>query len=295
MDACIVSDGDREVTLLPELGARLHRIRAFGHELLRTPADPEMHRDDPFFWGGYVMAPWCNRIEPGPTIVDGRTVAPRSNFPDGSAIHGQVYAGRWTRTGDGRLRIEAGGDGWPWRYEVTLAVRLEAGVIHLELGLVNLADAPMPAGLGLHPWWRRPTRVAIRGRGVYPDNLMTPAEPRPVAGRFDLRRPRPMPPDLDATWTRLDEPAVTLAWDGIGVEATMRAGASLGSRPARLVVVAASPSGVDAVAIEPETNAPQGLRRLLRDEPDALARLAPGEALRLRIALEIERRPIAAR
>ena len=54
-----------EVIVLPQVGARLHRLRAFGHDLLRTPPDPGTHATDPYFWGAYVMAPWCNRILPG--------------------------------------------------------------------------------------------------------------------------------------------------------------------------------------------------------------------------------------
>ncbi len=57
-----VADGPLEAVLLPEAGARLHRLRAFGHDLLRTPSDPVDHLRDPIVWGGYLMAPWCNRL-----------------------------------------------------------------------------------------------------------------------------------------------------------------------------------------------------------------------------------------
>lgn len=89
------ADGPIEVELLPAVGARLHRLRAFGHDLLRTPDDPAEHARDPFRWGAYVMAPWCNRIAAVRTDVNGETVSVPSNFPDGTAIHGQVYDARW--------------------------------------------------------------------------------------------------------------------------------------------------------------------------------------------------------
>jgi hypothetical protein len=54
-------------------------------------------------------------------------------------------------------------------------------------------------------------------------------------------------------------------------------------------IVAASPGEIDAVAVEPETHAPQGLRRLLRGEPDALTMLAPGERLELVMELAFKR------
>ena len=40
-----------------------------------------------------------------------------------------------------------------------------------------------------------------------------------------------------------------------------------------LYIVAASPSHLDAVALEPETHAPQAMRRLLKDQPGAPARV----------------------
>jgi galactose mutarotase-like enzyme len=36
-----LQEGPIEVVVVPEAGARLHRLRAFGEDLLRTPDDPE--------------------------------------------------------------------------------------------------------------------------------------------------------------------------------------------------------------------------------------------------------------
>jgi aldose 1-epimerase len=285
MEELCFSDGTVEVTVLPEVGARLHRLRAFGHDLLHGPEDPDRHRSDPFFGGAYVMAPWCNRIDAATTSVGGQTIALAANFPDGTAIHGQVYARPWARREDGSLQVTAGGNGWPWRYEVTERITVHEPTVRIELALRNISSEPMPAGLGLHPWFRRPVRVAIRAAAVYPDNLVSTGAPEPVAGALDLRVMGEMAPGLDATWVRLDEPPVELAWPEIGVAATMRFNA-----PTRCVV-AASPGGREAVAVEPQTHAPQGLRRLLTGEPDGLAWLAPGAELRVLVELALRRQP----
>jgi hypothetical protein len=50
-------------------------------------------------------------------------------------------------------------------------------------------------------------------------------------------------------------------------------------------IVAASPAGIDAVAVEPETHAPAGVRRLLQGEPGALELLSPGETMTLAVRL----------
>ena len=100
MESLTLANETIEAEVLPGLGARLHRLRAFGHDLLRTPPDLTTYAREPFFWGSYPMAPWCNRVSTERTVVGTRVVALTPNFPDGSAIHGQVYRAAW-ETDDG--------------------------------------------------------------------------------------------------------------------------------------------------------------------------------------------------
>jgi len=243
-----------------------------------------MHVRDPFFWGAYPMAPWCGRVEAAPVVIGGKRVSLPANFLDGSAIHGQVYAMPWEVREDGSLAaVRAGGDVWPWPYEVTMRVQARYASVGLDYALTNLADEPMPAGIGVHPWFLRPLHVAIQANGVLSPNQATPPDPTPVTGPFDLRELAEMPSDLDATWTDLSDPPVQLYWPQLGLRATMRAEA-----PA-LYIVAASPGHLNAVALEPQTHAPQAIRRLLNGEPGALAMLDPGASLQLRVELAFER------
>jgi aldose 1-epimerase len=272
-----------EVVVLPGLGARLHRLRAFGHDLLLSPDDPTKYFGDPFMWGSYVMAPWCNRLEPTPTEVGGRTVALGVNFVDGTAIHGQVYLRPWAIEAPGSFVVAGGGDGWPWRYEVRQQVTVVGTDLRVALALTNLDDTPMPAGIGLHPWFLKPIDVAIRGQSVYLSNLDTSARPIAVSGTSDLRVVARMADGLDGTWANVTGIPVELRWPDLGIRAEMRV------ESPSLCIVAASPGGSPAVAVEPETHAPQGLRRLLRSEPDALTMLPPGERLELLMVLAFER------
>lgn len=286
------SDGWVEAVVLPEVGARLHRLRVDDHDFLRTPDDPAVHRDDPFFWGAYVMAPWCNRIDTRPVVVGSRQVRPRANFPDGTAIHGHVYRRPWERRSDGTFRVHGGDTAdWPWSYEVSLAVEVVAATLQLQLVLLNTAPDPMPGGLGLHPWFRRPVTLAIRGDEVYPSNTGEPTRPKPVTGSFDLRAGWEPPVGLDATWTRLADPPVELRWAMAGLKATLRAAVDTTSTAAvpRLHVVAATPAHLDAIAVEPQTHAPHGLRRLLDGESGGLVLLEPGASLGLAVELAFER------
>jgi aldose 1-epimerase len=271
-----------ELTVLPEVGARWHRLRAFGHDLLRTPDDLEEHVRDTFFWGAYPMAPWCGRIDAGSYLVNERRVSFEPNFPDGTAIHGQVYDVPWDVEGDGAFRVDGGGNSWPWRYEARFNVEVRGSQLVLTYRLTNRSDGPMPGGIGVHPWYLKPLDVAVPATGVLTPNQKIPAVPTPVSGEFDLRRLRPMPPDLDATWTDLTEPEMELRWPALGLRATIRAETST------LYVVAASPEHLPAVAFEQQTHAPQAIRRILNGEPGAPEMLEPGSTLTLRLVLSFE-------
>jgi hypothetical protein len=54
-------------------------------------------------------------------------------------------------------------------------------------------------------------------------------------------------------------------------------------------VAIATPTEPDATAVEPQTHGPDGLRRLVNGEPDALTLLGPGQALALELELHVER------
>jgi aldose 1-epimerase len=230
------------------------------------------------------MAPWCNRVAAAPTEVGGRTVSLARNFPDGSALHGQVYAAPWSVEPDGSLSIAAGGDGWPWPYACSIRVTVDAATVIIHQSLTNLAKEPMPAGLGIHPWFLRPLCIRVAASRVVPSNVDPDSALEPVAGDLDLRRLRPVPDDLDATWLTMADPAVELEWPDLGIGAVMR----IRSEAGRCVAVA-SPASLDAVAVEPQTHAPQGLRRLLAGEPGGLRPLEPGASLWLTTELAFRR------
>ncbi len=223
-----------EVVILPAAGGRIHRIRAFGADLLRTPSVHATHDREPFFWGAYVMAPWCNRVAPGPTQVAGRVVDLAPNFADGTAIHGLVSSAPWVRRGaELAIRCDAT-DAWPWPFEVHQAASLSGATLELEYRLVNLdPEAPMPAGLGLHPWFRRPVEVRLPAELAYASNTASPPTPVPVARDLDLRALAPPADGLDGTWSGLTDPRVELAWPEAGIRAVLTIETDAPARPRR--------------------------------------------------------------
>jgi len=275
---------DLDLTVLPEVGGRIHRLRVFGVDVIRAPADPTEHARDPFYWGSYPMLPWCGRLDAGRLTVAGREVDLAPNHPDGWAIHGQAYVAPWEVVDDGTLRFRGGGDGWPWRYEAQLTYGVNGTSVSVGLTLTNADDGPMPAGAGLHPWFAGPPLLRIPAELAYDDNTISSPEPQPVAGDYDLRSLSEMAVGMDSTWTGLADRRVQLAWPGLDVRCEMVASAD-----GNLVVVAARPPSLEAIALEPQTHAPQGLRRLLRQERDPMTLLPPGATLRVEMTLNFSR------
>ncbi|MEO8462872.1 MAG: hypothetical protein ABI555_06650, partial [Chloroflexota bacterium] len=141
-----------------------------------------------------------------------------------------------------------------------------------------------PGGLGIHPWFVGPVEVRIDSSTVLPSNVDPGAQFEPVRGSLDLREGRPMAIGLDATWPDPEGGEVGFRWPELGIEATLRATSDSG-----LCIVAASPRADGVVAVEPETQAPQGLRRLLGGEPYGMRWLEPGAAIHLRTDLTFRR------
>ncbi len=277
----IVSD-EVALTVLPGAGARMHSLTVRGHELLRRPNDPAEHMRNPFFWGGYVMAPWCNRITPGPVVLGGRTVDLPANFRDGSAIHGQVHSARWQRTSESAFEIEREGEGWPWRYRVAIEYAVAGTRVAVALRLRNLDDAAMPGGIGIHPWFPVPVEARINAALTYGSNANPLDRPVPVSGDLDVRQRTALAEGVDATWTDTSDPPIELFWPNLGLRAKMRAPFST------LHVTAAYASDLGAIAVEPQTQAAQGLRRLVEGQPGAMGLIAPGEEMVLPITIDFD-------
>jgi aldose 1-epimerase len=265
--------GRWEAVVLPEAGARLHALRHDGVDLLRTPADPLAHIDDPRHWGSYVMAPWCNRLHRLTGEVLGRSLQLGADFAGPSCIHGQVSDSPWEMLDEGRFFVAAGGDGWPWRYGVTQEIRVTDLGVTLELSLRNDDDAPMPAGIGIHPWYAGTVSVELPAARVQPDNAQPLGASAPVLEDFDLRAGRPLPRGADATWSVLSERRLRLraAHWGFDVAQTFSSAVSH--------VTMARPIEFEATAVEPQTHAPDGLERLLAGLDGGLTLLQPGGEL----------------
>lgn len=284
----VLERGPLRVELWPDLGGRIASIRWRGDELLRTAPSFEQASAEPLFWSGFPMAPWCNRV-PGAWMAsaEGEVRLP-ATWEDGSALHGEAFAQPWSVAGEGRLRFDGGDLGFPWRYRVEAAVALEDDLLRYELTLSNRDERPMPAGLGWHPWFAADAgtlELQVPFALAYEQDagFLPIGEPHSLAEDDGAARAWTAPAwGTHALYTAPREQAVRLRWPLRGVEAELTFGAAAD----HLLVFALE--SADAIAIEPQTHAPDGHRRALAGESGGVATLAPGEQLSVAYALRVQ-------
>jgi aldose 1-epimerase len=112
--------------------------------------------------GLYPLVPYSNRIEHGRLRVGGREVQLAIHpFAAPHAVHGPGHRRAWQVLGHSGRRTRlfldyAADEDWPWPFEARLDYAFEDDTVVTHLRLRNRASEPMPAGLGLHPFFHAP-------------------------------------------------------------------------------------------------------------------------------------------
>ncbi|GMV26764.1 MAG: hypothetical protein AMXMBFR58_27950 [Phycisphaerae bacterium] len=128
----------------------------------------------------YLLAPWSNRIDGGVFSFRGEKITVRTNWPDGTAIHGDVRNRPWRILDrsplSARLRIDSRDHpdmNWPWSFCAQVRYEVSGGSLVCDLTITNAGEKPMPAGGGFHPFFNRVlwdvaddpvVRAAVTGR-----------------------------------------------------------------------------------------------------------------------------------
>lgn len=287
-----LSSSDLELVLSPSIGGAILSL-SFLAAAGRAPVLRESHSplENVLDAASFPLVPYVNRIRGGSFSFRGRSVSIAPNMPgDPSPLHGDGWLNAWdVAQSDGASATlvyrHAPGE-WPWAYEALQQFRLEGGVLDLRLECRNLADEPMPCGLGQHPYFPCTPRTRLRTEATHAwtiDENVLPVETVPATGRYDLSDRLICGQELDNGWC---------GWGG-------RAGISdpaspfeveLSSPRARFFQVYSPASGGFFVA-EPVSHANAAL-----NEPEAewadlgLRILDPGEAMVLDMRLEVTAR-----
>jgi aldose 1-epimerase len=281
----VLAAGDWAATLRPDLGGAVASLTWRGRDILRpTPAEAT----DPLDTACFPLVPYANRIAGGRFAFGGREAAlevlPR--FAP-NALHGDGWRAPWRvlRSGaDGvELVFEHAAGGWPWTYEARQVFSLSQAGMTVGLSIRNLDSAPMPAGLGLHPYFPAgpDSRLTVEAIGVWTvDETLIP--------------------------TRLAPPAAIQDWahgPSLGEAAAVDHCYAGWTGPARLsqgdltVLVSASPeagwlhvftpAGAGYACLEPVTHRPDAVNAP-DGEVSGLVALAPGESLAMSMTIGLD-------
>ncbi|MFP5021751.1 aldose 1-epimerase family protein [Pseudonocardia phyllosphaerae] len=159
MDACgerfVIVSGDAWAEV-DEVGGGLAGFSQGG----RVRVEPHPPTSRPPMGSGAVLAPWPNRVRGGHWTLHGTDQQLALTEPArGNAIHGLLRHVPWTlvdRAGD-RVTLTATAavqPGWPQPVRVTITYVVASSGLTVETELENLGDAPVPCGLGFHPYLR---------------------------------------------------------------------------------------------------------------------------------------------
>lgn len=259
--------------------------------LLRPAPDPLGRSSNA---SSFTLAPYSNRIRDGVFCFEGR--GHRLRHGEKHAIHGDVRDRPWRVVSKSATGVAVEIDSrdfadfnFPFPIVCRARFALEGPILAMSLRLENAGSERMPAGFGFHPYFERAlvagenVRLGFRVTGVYPGETPLPTGPPiPVPGTMDFSKPRSLEVTLDQCFSGWDGRAL-LEWPVSGVRAHVEASSVFGH------VILYSPAGEPFFALEPVTNANDGLNLLASGQAGTgVVVLAAGEALEGEVRIRIE-------
>lgn len=144
------------LVLLPALGGSIGALEHDGRAVLRPATDAAHVLETACF----PLVPYTNRIADGRFSFDGADYTlPRNFKPDHPhTLHGTAWLRGWevAETGTDTITLaytHAGDEHWPWPFRAEQRFTLAPGSLRLDLTMQSAAEQPVPAGVGLHPYF----------------------------------------------------------------------------------------------------------------------------------------------
>lgn len=284
-DVLRLHSGDARLETAPQDGGTLVSWSISGRELLRRR--PPGQRD-PLQSACFPLVPFSNVVRDGGFHFQRRFHPMTPNHPlEAEPIHGDAWLAPWTIDDLSGHRVSmsyrhAATSGFPFRYRVIQELALGRRSLTVVLTLTNADRCPMPAGLGLHPYFRRAPRMQLKAPHGGRWNDVEPLSERRFCKAEEFGEET-----LDvcyANWRGLFH----LYWPDDGLHITARA-----SESARTLVVYA-PKTSDFVCIEPVTHVNDGFNAAARGVACTGVRtLSPGATMNLKVKFSAEYRDAA--
>jgi aldose 1-epimerase len=290
----IEAQAERAV-IAPEAGFQCRDYRVGSIDIVAGPKDPEADwKAHPFRSGIPILFPWPGRIADGRFSYHGRDIELPINDPTHNcAIHGLIYnhVFQITRKGPyfvaGRLDSRTDADlsaMWPFPFVLDLDYEVGNG-LRFHAAVENVGDAPMPFGIGAHPYFHAPLdargkRAEIKVQGEIDRHwqldarlLPTGALEAPV-GRLDIRSPVALEREtLDDAYT-LDSKRGQRA--ARMIDPQLKMALELRAAPIFRNLVVFAPPAPDVVALEPYTCGPNAFNLAAKGIDAGMLELQPG-------------------
>lgn len=222
-----------ELMFLPEYGCYWSALRIFLRGKWVDLLKPVYGDTAPLHFGSYVMAPWSNRLVQGIFEFEGKRYQLHKNFPDETAIHGDVRSRSWNILRATSEKFEATLDSrqfsdfnFPFALQFRHGLELNANRLRMSLSIENVDSERTPVGFGFHPFFKRRLTnhdqdiiVVLPAQKVYPDEKCIPTGPAAaVSGATDLRQERFLGnPNLDHCFTDLADNLIRILYSGSNV------------------------------------------------------------------------------
>lgn len=216
--------------------------------------------DDPTQSACFPMLPLCNRVGGNGFAFQGAdyTLAPNSSDP--LYLHGDGWLADWSVAAhcpdQVQLDLHHRGDG-PFAYHASQHIALHDNRLTLRLSITNDGAAPMPFGLGFHPYFPRQGATACfnadawwqAGAGHLPVNRQSP-----VPEAVDFSTPRPLPDRTQNNAYETWDGGASIHWPAQGLSLDLQADPLFGA-----LMLYAPDDDSSFFCLEPMTHLPNAL------------------------------------
>ena len=265
--------GDWEALIQPAPGAAFDALRWRGRDILVPIPVGARH---PGAYGAFWMLPWANRLDGG--RIAGHAM-PINRPAENTAIHGLARDLPWQvqSAAPDRAVLFQRTTLAPFDYAARLMLLLDADGLLMKMELRHEGAAPLPYGMGWHPWFARDAETSLQLNA-------TQRASHDARGLPDNFTPCPGIAADEAGLIGLDN--FFGCWDGVG-RLSVPAGAftmtAKGDFAAGVQVYA--PAAQPVLCVEPVSHMPDAPNRPALAAAAPMRVLATGQALRGTIRL----------
>ena len=286
-----LEDGPVRVDVLPEAGGGVLRFDWLGDGNvvpIFRPGEPDAALRDPRALACFPLVPWSNLIGGGGFVFEDRSVeVPLTRADEPYPLHGHGWLMPWRVVSQTEASAElaaAVDRGQPFRYSARLRYTVRGNALHVSLSVRN-DGAPLPFGLGLHPFFPRTPDVRLQARAdamwqAAQDHLPTVLQAPPADADFRTLRPLAAGAAINHSFEGWDGHA-EIVWPSRRLSLSMTADAS------RYVLY--TPTAYDFFCFEPVDHAINAHNLPGLPQDHGLTVLAAGEGLERRYQFTVSR------